>query len=283
MMQQGTASSTASGAAMQRAAHLVVDGEPKILIDEFAMRFLEDGQRARVATHDEVLQAPHVRASRAHILGRSAFTEDELLRTVAGGCRQYVLLGAGYDSSPARLADRLTDVTVFEVDHPDTQAAKRAALREGEWPANVRFVPVDFEHDDLQAQLQHAGWDAAAPTFWSWLGVTMYLTDEAVMNTLSFVSTGAAGTTIVMNFTVHDDEVTPDDLALRRIGAQGVARQGEPWINFYRPHQLVARVRTLPFAEVGAVGPDVFRARYFENRDDGLTWSSLTGTLVARV
>ena len=128
-MQQGTASSTAAGAAMQRAAHLVIDGEPKILVDEFAMRFLDERQRARVVTNDEVLQAPHVRASRAHILGRSAFTEDELRRAVEQGCRQYVLLGAGYDSSPARLADSLADVAVFEVDHPDTQAAKRAALR----------------------------------------------------------------------------------------------------------------------------------------------------------
>jgi methyltransferase (TIGR00027 family) len=253
------------------------------LFDDFAMRFLDDGQRARVVANDEVLQAPHVRASRAHILGRSAFTESELLRAVSQGCRQYVLLGAGYDSSPARLAHELAGVAVFEVDHPDTQAAKRAALRPGEWPDEVRFVAVDFEHDVLQARLLQAGWDAAAPTFWSWLGVAMYLTDDAVMNTLGFVAGGAAGTTIVMNFTIHDDEVTPEDLALRRVGAQGVARQGEPWINFYRPHELVERVRALPFTDVASVPPDVFRARYFDKRDDGLTWSSLTGTLVARV
>jgi methyltransferase (TIGR00027 family) len=282
-MQQGTASSTAAGAAMQRAAHLVIDGEPKVLIDEYAIRFLDDRQRARVESNDSVLQAAHVRASRAHILGRSAFTEDELRRAIAHGCRQYVLLGAGYDSSPARLAESLTDVAVFEVDHPDTQAAKRSALGQGEWPANVRFVEVDFERDALDDCLQQAGWDAGAPTFWSWLGVTMYLTDDAVMETMRFVANGAAGTTIVMNFTVHDDEVTPDDLALRRVGAQGVAQQGEPWINFYRPAELVEQVGALPYASVESVGPEVFRTRYFDNRDDGLTWSSLTGTLVARV
>ena len=268
---------------MQRAAHLVIDGEPKILVDEFATRFLDDRQRARVETNDEVLQAPHVRASRAHILGRSAFTEGELRRAIEEGCRQYVLLGAGYDSSPARLAGSLTEVVVFEVDHPDTQAAKRAVLREGEWPDNVRFVAVDFEHDLLEVQLRQAGWDAGAPTFWSWLGVAMYLTDDAVMSTLRFVGAGAPGTTMVMNFTIHDDEVTAQDLALRRVGAQGVARQGEPWINFYRPAELVERVRSLRYATVEAVPPETFRSRYFDNRDDGLTWSSLTGTLVARV
>ena len=282
-MQQGTPSSTAAGAAMQRAAHLVIDGEPKVLVDEYAIRFLDDRQRARVESNDSVLQAPHVRASRAHILGRSAFTEDELRRAIAQGCRQYVLLGAGYDSSPARLAGDLSGVVVFEVDHPDTQAAKRAVLREGEWPSNVRFVAVDFERDALHTRLQQAGWDAASPTFWSWLGVAMYLSDDAVMSTLRFVSAGATGTTIVMNFTIHDDEVTAEDLALRRIGAEGVARQGEPWINFYRPAKLVERVRALSYSTVESVPPEVFRSRYFDNRADGLTWSSLTGTLVARV
>jgi methyltransferase (TIGR00027 family) len=177
----------------------------------------------------------------------------------------------------------LGEVAVFEVDHPDTQAAKQAALRVGEWPRNVRFVAVDFERDSLAAQLTRSGWEPHAPTFWSWLGVTMYLSDEAVMNTLRFVAGGAAGTTIVMNFTIHDDEVTAHDLALRRIGSQGVARQGEPWINFYRPAELVERVRQLPYASVEAVDPEIFRRRYFDHRDDGLTWSSLTGTLVARV
>ncbi|MEO5838591.1 MAG: class I SAM-dependent methyltransferase [Acidimicrobiales bacterium] len=282
-MQQGTASSTAAGAAMQRAAHLVVDGDPKILIDEYAIRFLDDRQRARVETNDDVLQAPHVRASRAHILGRSAFTEDELQRAVAQGCQQYVLLGAGYDSSAARLGETLAEVAVFEVDHPATQAAKRAALGPGEWLANVRFVAVDFERDSLSARLHDAGWDADTPTFWSWLGVAMYLTDDAVMNTLRFVAAGPTGTTIVMNFTIHDDEVTPQDLALRRVAAPGVAQQGEPWINFYRPAELVERVSALPYRSVESIGPDVFRTRYFDNRDDGLTWSSLTGTLVARV
>jgi methyltransferase (TIGR00027 family) len=281
-MQQGSASATAAGAAMQRAAHLVIDGDPKILVDEYAARFLDERQRGRVDTRDPVLQAPHVRASRAHILGRSAYTEGELRRAIAAGCRQYVVLGAGYDSSAARLSDALRDVAVFEVDHPDTQRSKRAALHDGEWPANVRFVAVDFEHDELGERLRHTGWDAAAPTFWSWLGVAMYLRDEAVMGTLRFVAAGAPGTTIVMNFTVHDDEVTPDDLALRRAGAQGVAQQGEPWINFYRPNELVARVRTMPYSTAEAVAPDVFH-RYFDNRADGLTWSTLTGTLIARV
>jgi methyltransferase (TIGR00027 family) len=267
---------------MLRAAHLVIDGEPKIVVDGHAMRFLDDRQRERVERHDPMLQTPHVRASRAHIIGRTAHTESELCRAVDAGCRQYVLLGAGFDSSAARLRDHLRDVAVFEVDHPDTQRSKRAALLDGEWPPNVAFVAVDFERDSLEDRLLAAGWLATVPTFWSWLGVSMYLTDDAVMSTLRFVARGAPGTTIVMSYILHDDEVTPNDLALRRVGAEGVSQQGEPWINAYRPTELVERVRALGYGHVEAVPRAVFE-RYFEGRPDGLVWSTLTGSLVARV
>jgi methyltransferase (TIGR00027 family) len=279
---EGEASATALGAAMLRAAHLVIDGEPKVHVDEYAALFLDEARRDGLASNESLRQR-YVCASRAHVIGRSAFTEEQLVAAIDRGCRQYVLLGAGYDSSPLRLRDALRDCTTFEVDHPATQQAKRAAVPDLSWPSNVRFVPVDFEHDSLAVQLESAGWQLDVPTFWSWLGVTMYLSDAAVMSTLAFVASGAPGTTIVMNYTVHDDEVDPAELSLRQTGAAGVSRQGEPWINFYRPAELARRVRALGFSSVRTVLPDEFARRYFQGRDDGLWWSSLTAAIVAQV
>ena len=281
-MNEGEASSTALGAALMRAAHLVIDGEPKVFVDEYAIEFLDDGRRLGMAGNPTLSQR-HVRASRAHILGRSAFTEAELVQAVRDGCRQYVVLGAGYDSSPARLRDVLRDCVTFEVDHPATQMLKRARAADLSWPDNVRFVSVDFERDALAERLVAAGWRPDLSTFWSWLGVTMYLSDDAVMATLGFIARGAPGTTIVMNYTVHDDECDPADLVLRDTGARGVAKQGESWINFYRPAELADRVRALGFSSVRTVLPAEFAERYFAGRNDGLWWSSLTAALVARV
>jgi methyltransferase (TIGR00027 family) len=266
---------------MMRAAHLVVDGEPKVLTDTYAERFLDEGRRLGLATN-AALWLPHVRASRANVLSRSAFAEQELVVQMSQGCGQYVLLGAGYDTSPLRLSDNLGEAVTFEVDHPATQAAKRAAVGRS-WPDNVRFVPVDFHRDSLGDRLAATGWRADTTTFWSWLGVTMYLTDEAVMATLAVVATSPPGSTIVLNYTVHEDEVDPGELPLRADGGRGVARQGEPWINFYRPDELAARVLAVGFSSVRTVLADELARRYFDGRDDGLRNSSLTALLVARV
>ena len=111
----------------------------------------------------------------------------------------------------------------------------------------------------------------------------MYLTDTAVMETLRFVAAGAPGTTIVFNFNLDDDLVEADDLRLRRTGASGVARQGEPWINTYDPYRLCARVQSLGFATAQYIDRAEFQRRYFDGRTDGLFFSSLTGTIVATV
>jgi methyltransferase (TIGR00027 family) len=281
-MKPGEASATALGAAMLRAAHLVVDGDPKILIDDYAQLFLDEARRNTLATA-AVHRERHVMASRGHIVGRHALTEELLLRAVDRGCGQYVLLGAGYDSSALRHADALRDCAVFEVDHPDTQAVKREVLRHVAWPDNVCFAAVDFETDDLADRLATAGWRSDQPTFWSWMGVTMYLTDEAVFDTLTLVAGSAPGSTIAVGYTIDDRDCEPSDLQLRRRGAQGVASQGEPWVNFYRPAELARRVAGLGFSSVRNVLPDEFRARYFAGRADGLWFSSMTAVLVATV
>lgn len=281
-MRAGEASSTAMGAAMLRAAHLVIDGDPKILVDHYAERFLDAPRRETLATNP-TLREPHVVASRGHIVARHALTDELLVRAFGDGCRQYVLLGAGYDSSPLRFADALRGGVTYEVDHPATQARKREVLRDGDWPDFVRFVPVDFETDALAERLTSAGWRAGEPAFWSWMGVTMYLTDEAVFDTLRLVAAGAPGSTIAVGYTIADEDCDAADLALRRRGAVGVANSGEPWVNYYRPREFAERVGALGFSTVRNVLPDEFRARYFQNRSDGLWFSSMTAVLVATV
>jgi methyltransferase (TIGR00027 family) len=76
-------------------------------------------------------------------------------------------------------------VLVFEVDHPATQAAKRSVVESlGLSSAMVTYVAVDFERQSLEQQLRAAGLGTGMPTLFIWEGVTNYLSDSAVDETL---------------------------------------------------------------------------------------------------
>jgi methyltransferase (TIGR00027 family) len=117
------------------------------------------------------------------------------------GATQLVILGAGLDGRPFRLND-LSEVSVFEVDHPSTQALKRdraESLRSG--ARDHRFVPIDFERDSLADALADAKQRTDVMTFWIWEGVTTYLTREAQEQTLSALAArSAAGSRVAMTY-----------------------------------------------------------------------------------
>jgi methyltransferase (TIGR00027 family) len=100
-----------------------------------------------------------------------------------------VILGAGYDTRAHRL-DCLSDRAIYEIDHPTTQADKRAALARAKPPAATAptYVAVDFERDDLAAALIAAGYRPAQRSMFLWEGVTQYLSSGAIDNTLSAIA-----------------------------------------------------------------------------------------------
>ena len=94
---------------------------------------------------------------RASAIARTKLIDD-LVEHLAPSVDQVVILGAGYDTRPYRLAGLATDA-VFEVDHPSTQTVKRSVLRRTSTAStSVAFVPVDFETCDLAEALLDAGY-----------------------------------------------------------------------------------------------------------------------------
>src|SRR5262249_25735248 len=125
--------------------------------------------------------------ARDHVLGmqlRTRVLDDVLLGFVAQGGRQVLLLGAGFDCRAARFHPELSGATVFEVDHPATQAKKRRVLADlGAESAPVAYLAWDFETApmaDLPGRLAALGHDPERPTLTLWEGVTMYLTPDAI-------------------------------------------------------------------------------------------------------
>ena len=136
-------------------------------------------------------------------LCRAAYTEKALKAAVLTGTKQYVILGAGMDTFAFREPEFLSKYRVFEVDHPLTQADKLERITRADWtvPDNLTFVPVDFTKDSLAERLIAAGFDPSVKSFFSWLGVTYYLSAEAIDTMLSALSTLCAdGSTLVFDY-----------------------------------------------------------------------------------
>ena len=136
-------------------------------------------------------------------LCRAAYTEQALKTAVRTGTEQYVMLGAGLDTFAFRETEFLSKHRVFEVDHPLTQADKRERIARAGWtvPDNLTFVPVDFTRDGLAECLIAAGFDPVVKSFFSWLGVTYYLSAEAIGKTLAALSSLCAeGSTLVFDY-----------------------------------------------------------------------------------
>lgn len=253
-MQHGQPSRTALGAAGHRAAHQVLE-RGAIFADPLALRILgADAEAAiRAAECD-----PSRRTLRLFIAVRTRFAEDALASAVARGVFQLVVLGAGLDTFAYRspLADRLR---VFEVDHPATQAWKRARLAEAgiATPASLRFAPVDFERESLADRLADAGFEASRASFFTWLGVVPYLTEAAVFSTLSFIAGLPGGANVVFDYGNPPAPGAGEKLAAR------VAAAGEPFRSHFETPALHGRLAALGFDEIEDLGPPEIRERYF--------------------
>lgn len=136
-------------------------------------------------------------------LCRATYTEKALKTAVLTGTKQHVILGAGMDTFAFREPEFLSKHKVFEVDHPLTQKDKLERIHRAGWtvPDNLTFAPVDFTKDSLMERLIAAGFDPSVKSFFSWLGVTYYLSAEAIGKTFSELSSLCAeGSTLVFDY-----------------------------------------------------------------------------------
>src|SRR5262249_1228412 len=168
-MKGQTASQTAALTAMLRAAHQLVDDEPKIVDDPIAIALVDDTTRERIAARPAALQSPGLMIPRAAVLLRSRYAEDLLARAVAKGVGQFVILRAGLHSFAFRQPAFAHQIQSYEVDHPMTQAWKRERLAAAgvAAPENLHWAPIDFEQQSLLAGLQDVGLDASSSAFFS--------------------------------------------------------------------------------------------------------------------
>jgi methyltransferase (TIGR00027 family) len=264
-MESGRPSKTALRVAIRRAAHQVMD-RPCVLEDPFAVPLLGAG----FAVDREREMHPVARAFRSFMAARSRFVEDQLTAAASAGVAQYVVLGAGLDTFALR--NPFSSLRVFEVDFPATQEWKRRMVAEAGFspPANLTFVPLDFERQTLAMGLAEAGFDSQIPAFFGWLGVVPYLTLDGFRSTLSAIAASPRGSAVAFDYALSPTTLSPLRRKVFDALAARVAAAGEPFKLLFTPAELRAELSLAGFTRVELVDSAELNDRYFRGRADGL-------------
>jgi methyltransferase (TIGR00027 family) len=270
-------SRTALRVALRRAAHQLYDC-PVVFADPVAVPILGTAYKEELERTRFHLDKPFSVAMRAFLVARSRFAEDNLARAVTAGVKQYVLLGAGLDTFGYR--NPHSQLRVFEVDHPATQAWKRELLGESRIgvPASLTHVPVDFEQQSLADELERSGFDMQAPAFFAWLGVVPYLTLEAFRSTAAFLSARPARSGVVLDYGQPRHVLPPLEQLGRDSLAARVQLAGEPFRLFFTPEEM--RSELSAFHEVEDIGTEEINALFFAGRSDHLAVRGKSGRVI---
>jgi methyltransferase (TIGR00027 family) len=260
-MQDLTASRTALATSLMRAAHTRIDPHPLIndpwgdrlvpdsvrdLLRDVALSGMDPDARAEAMESPASIVDNYLLASAAYsnVIIRTRYTEDALKAAIARGIRQYVMIGAGFDSFALRRPRFAADLEIFEIDHPATQALKIEQIEHcgAVLPTPVHFIAADLARRSVADSLSGSPFRSDQPAFFSWLGVTMYLTKEANFATLrSIAACSKSGSELA--FTYIDARLLKSDSESYRQLAKTVASLGEPFLCGFDPTSLAIDLR----------------------------------------
>ncbi len=272
---------------MGRAAHSLHAQTP-VLDDFWALELIDPSARALVRDPsfgaggmlwDEFDTSPLFAVN----VGSLRYAEDEVERCVRAGIDQYVILGAGFDSFALRREDLVGRLKIYEVDHPDVQALKRARIAEASRrPASLPiFVPVDFEIVGIRAGLGKTDFDPRRRTVFSWMNTLPYLSATAIESTLRDIAGLAAeGSRLVLNYAC-DVPLSDAQASYLRSLRERLGQSDEPMHPPWRPADFEDLLKRCGFSVREHGSERDLEARYFADRSDGLAPTTPARIVVA--
>ena len=288
-MEANQSSMTALISSFSRAYHFEND-EPKIFNDTIARQLMTDEEYKQIAGYmmgGIDFFAPEKKAELSNSedalkwivqtqlaptpLARARYCEDMLANAVRMGVEQYVILGAGMDTFAYRNPDLLSKIHVFEVDHPGTQEFKKQKVDRAQWtiPANLRYVSMDFSEDNLANELQKAGFDFQKRSFFSWLGVTYYLTKVQNTTMLKAISAIAPkGSSIVFDYA--DNGLFESDTKRVQNMVSMAQASSEPMKSSYSYDELEKVLEEAEMLVYEHLSTSEIEKRFFKDRNDYL-------------
>ena len=292
-MKDDNVSQTAEFMALFRAIESAGPATRRLFTDDLAYEFLSPSYKIAV----KISRIPVVGlfvpcyidmrwpGARPSGVGRTRLIDDALMDALrVGEFDQVVILGAGFDSRAYRISG-IEKTRVFEVDHPSTSAKKQAEIKRiiGNVPSYVRFVPIDFNHQDLDDALRSTDFDPREKTFFIWEGVTNYLTSEAVGATFDYVAGVAPGSRIVFTY-VHSNVVSePSTFSGTEPVTKMLHQVGEPWTFGLDPDEVPLYLCQHGLDLVADICSVDYRIRYLGNKRRNLRGYEFYRVAIAEV
>ena len=259
---------TAEGAAFCRAAEQYLPEKERLINDPLVYDLMSGlyqwmlrSTRMRQYVIDQTETA--VKGLTGEVICRSRYIDEVVTAALAKSIRQAVILGAGVDTRAYRLPG-MAQAQIFELDMARVQKVKRVrvARRFGNVPANVHFVPIDFDEQDLDEVMKGSGFDPAQPAIFVWEAVTQYLTGAAVAQTLRFVGKCAVGSrvvfTYVLRWIIEHPERDREAMALMKLSKMKMA----PFIFGLEPAEIPAFLQGFHLRVLEDAGDEYYRKNW---------------------
>ncbi len=279
-MDENSASRTALSTSLMRAIHTRRDPKPLIRdpwgdllvpaaarerIYNDALAQMDAAARTQAMRHPDSIVDDFLARSRpyANVIARSKFTEDALATAVTAGVGQYVLLGAGFDSFVLRRPPFAAALQIYEIDHPATQRFKLERIQACgfELPQAAHFIEADLGEETVQSALGKSDFRSDQKAFFSWLGVTMYLSREANLATFRSVAASApAGSQLAFTYLDQRAFDTPSPGFERMLSR--LTTIGEPFLSGFYPETLARDLADCGLELVEDLGDTAIAARY---------------------
>lgn len=182
------------------------------------------------------------------------------------GIKTIVNLGSGLDCQAYRIPG-IEKTRYFEVDHPSMLKLKQKKLKKilGNFPAHVTYVPIDFNTQQLSAELKNGGYDIKTKTLFIWEGVTQYITFEAIKNTFNYISESGSESIIIFTY-IRKNFISGEDIpaGIEKFYKGTCTKKNPLWIHGFDPSELSHFLQKFSFSLIEDAGSDEVMDRYMK-------------------
>ena len=270
-MKEDKASRTAQYMALFRALETTRSSAARLFNDPYAISFLDSGlKRATQLSHIPFIRTlvhkiihRKIPGALSSGLARTRYIDDLLQYAINNGAQQVLILGAGFDTRGLRLGF-LRNVTVIEIDHPNTSSYKVRVLKKSlsKLPDNILYYQLDLNKESLDDMISWNPIDLTKRTAIIWEGVTNYLSAPAIDNVFRFLSRFAGGSYVIFTY-VHRMVLDNPQLFY---GAekllQDLEKIEERWTFGFRPEDLKQFLHKFNWALLEDKGAVEYRRKY---------------------